>query len=235
MMQRDILSKTYARIILLASIVLLACITFLSYSSMAEEPPRESHPSPAAPEAREDTTITLESLLREMTDRDAAARWPQPEYVCRQASSYDRAQTDPKDRKTWFANKDYRNAIRVDTTPTGKEWVIMEDLSPGCVTRIWLPILPEDDGRMVRFYLDGNPESAIEESFNRLISGDAFIQSPFAFISSDEKTIRKAKNLPPGTGLVGAQTSFCPFPTRGVAGSRSTSRHSTMALTTART
>ena len=139
-----------------------------------------------------------------MTDRDAATRWPRPEYVCRQASSYDRNDADPMDQRSWFANKDYWNAIRLDNTPRGKEWGIMEDLSPGCVTRIWLPILPEDDRRKVRFYLDGNPEPAIEESLNRLISGEAFIQSPFAFISSDEKTIRKAKNLPPGTGLVGA-------------------------------
>jgi hypothetical protein len=35
--------------------------------------------------------ITLHSLLGEMTDFAAVARWPQPAFICRQASSYDRA------------------------------------------------------------------------------------------------------------------------------------------------
>ena len=36
-------------------------------------------------------TITLKSLLDEMIDREAAARFPRPAFTCRQASSYDRA------------------------------------------------------------------------------------------------------------------------------------------------
>jgi hypothetical protein len=148
--------------------------------------------------------ITLESLLREMTDRDAAARWPEPAYLGRQASSYDRRQTDPNDRETWFANNDYWECIRKEDTPRGEEWVIMEDMSPGCISRIWLPILPEDDGRLVRIYLDGNPDPVIEESFNHLITGNSFVKPPFAFISSDEEKIARMNDLGPGEGLVGS-------------------------------
>jgi hypothetical protein len=33
----------------------------------------------------EDREVTLESLLKEMIDRDAVARWPEPAYKCMQA------------------------------------------------------------------------------------------------------------------------------------------------------
>lgn len=142
--------------------------------------------------------ITLDELLQEMTDRDALARWPKAEYACRQASSYDRTQTDPNDRKTWFANKDHSEFIRIETTPRGKEWVVMEDGSPGCVTRIWTAYEPKLDGQIIRFYLDGNPEPAIEEPFVALLRGDGFAKDPFAFVSSDEKDAPQMEGLPPG-------------------------------------
>jgi hypothetical protein len=41
-------------------------------------------PVAASAEERE---ITLESLLKEMVDRDAVARWPDPPYKCMQAPS----------------------------------------------------------------------------------------------------------------------------------------------------
>ncbi|MCX6877820.1 MAG: hypothetical protein NTW21_29015 [Verrucomicrobia bacterium] len=34
-----------------------------------------------------EAAVTLESLLREMTDCAAVARWPQPEYRCRHTGS----------------------------------------------------------------------------------------------------------------------------------------------------
>ncbi len=58
--------------------------------------------------SRPDATppVTFVSLLAEMTDRAAAARFPSPAYRCSQASSYDRASDDPDDHDTWFANAD---------------------------------------------------------------------------------------------------------------------------------
>src|SRR5512137_2384071 len=58
------------------------------------------------PAPAEDRIISLESLLQEMTDRDAVARWPRPEYTCRQASSYDRKSRTPDAAAGWFANGD---------------------------------------------------------------------------------------------------------------------------------
>ena len=57
--------------------------------------------------------VTLESLLGEMIDFAAVARWPQPEFTCRQASSYDRATVAP-DKPGWFANSDQNQFIRIE-------------------------------------------------------------------------------------------------------------------------
>lgn len=51
--------------------------------------------------------IGLRSLLAEMTDRTATARWPAPAYTLKQASSYDRLATNPAVAATWFANNSW--------------------------------------------------------------------------------------------------------------------------------
>lgn len=165
-----------------------------------------------SPKSEGGTVISLKSLLCEMADRDALARWPRADYVCRQASSYDRAQTDPNDRKTWFANKDHSQFLRVETTSRGKEWVVMEDRSPGCVTRIWTAYEPKLDGQIVRFYVDDNPVPAIEEPFVALVSGKRFVGQPFAFISSDEKDAPQMEGLPPGHPPQVGMDFFLPIP-----------------------
>ena len=55
----------------------------------------------AVPAGAEKPAITFESLLGEMVDRDAAARFPQPAYTCRQASSYDRASVSAENQWRW--------------------------------------------------------------------------------------------------------------------------------------
>lgn len=55
--------------------------------------------------------ITLASLLKEMTDFDAVAKFPSPSYVLKQASSYDRRSVSP-DKPGWFANGDFNQFIR---------------------------------------------------------------------------------------------------------------------------
>jgi hypothetical protein len=133
--------------------------------------------------------VSLTSLLGEMTDRDAIARWPAPAYVCKQASSYDRLQTDPSNAKTWFANKDYEQFIRVETRDGRREWVIMEHDGPGCVTRFWVPLHGPRKNQVIRFYFDGSAEPGIAVKFNELLSGRGFVKPPLAFVASDEKSV----------------------------------------------
>lgn len=93
-------------------------------------------------------TVTLESLLDEMTDRDQLARWPRPSYLSLQASSCNRASThrEQADRGTsgWFADSDGVGFLRTEEQGGRTEWVVMEHEGPGCITRIWTPYFYHD-------------------------------------------------------------------------------------------
>lgn len=63
--------------------------------------------------------VTLDRLLREMTDLSLLAEFPAPPYVARQFSSYDRASQTPKDAGGWFANAD-RGFMLYDGRTSGR-------------------------------------------------------------------------------------------------------------------
>ena len=121
--------------------------------------------------------ITLESLLREMTDFAAVARWPEPEFTCKQASSYDRGTAAP-DKPGWFANSDQNQFIRVETNQGRAEKVMLDAEGPGCIVRFWLTTDRNKKGTM-RFYLDGAAEPALMFPAYDLLSGDLKIGPPF--------------------------------------------------------
>jgi hypothetical protein len=58
-----------------------------------------------AADARAEGKVTLEGLLRQMTDLSQLAEFPDPPYVTKQFSSYDRASEAPG-KESWFANSD---------------------------------------------------------------------------------------------------------------------------------
>ena len=128
--------------------------------------------------AAAEETISFESLLDEMIDRDAAARFPDPAYTCRQASSYDRASVSSGEPGTWMANNDRSFFIRSETNGGREEWVMMDAEGPGCVVRFWAtsgnPI------GNIRFYLDGAQEPVINEPAKTLIGGDALVGPPLS-------------------------------------------------------
>jgi hypothetical protein len=59
----------------------------------------------APSDARAAGKVTLEGLLRQMTDLALLAEFPDPPYVTKQFSSYDRASEAPG-KESWFANAD---------------------------------------------------------------------------------------------------------------------------------
>lgn len=122
--------------------------------------------------------ITLESLLKEMTDYDAIARWPQPEFTCQQASSYDRNTVAP-DKPGWFANTDQNQFIRTEQAQGRTERVMMDAAGPGCIVRFWLTTDKNKKGTL-RVYLDGTPEPTLVFPAYDLLSGDLAIGSPLA-------------------------------------------------------
>jgi hypothetical protein len=126
--------------------------------------------------------ITVESLLKEMVDRDAMARFPDPAYTCRQFSSYDRAKKTPADPKGWFANGDSDKYLRTETTGGRKEFVMADADGPGAVVRLWSANPPA--GCKLRFYLDGADEPAWTVDFQELTNGKGFLKPPLSAICS---------------------------------------------------
>lgn len=120
------------------------------------------------------TRITLDSLLREMADRDAPARFPEPAYRQLQASTYNRASVarDQSDQTTsgWFADSDGVFSLRKETNAItqGVEYVLMDHTGPGAITKLWTPFFYYDynirTGPRIAIYLDGSPTPVLREN-----------------------------------------------------------------------
>jgi hypothetical protein len=111
--------------------------------------------------------ISMASLLDDMSNLAAMAEFPNPQYVAKQFSSYDRASTTPADPKTWFANNDCGNYLRIEDRDGRKEHVMADMKGPGAITRIWSP----NPSGTLRIYLDGREKPALEAPMADLLGG----------------------------------------------------------------
>ena len=131
-------------------------------------------------------TVSIKSLLKEMVDRDAVARFPETDFRLKQHSSYDRRSKTPDDATGWFANNDYnrnkthRNYIRIEENNGQKEWVLMDHKGAGAIVRTWMPFRTVPEDSLVRFYLDGATEPTLEGNTCTLLNGTGLIPYPFA-------------------------------------------------------
>jgi len=123
-------------------------------------------------------TVTLESLLIEMVNTEAIARWPVSGFTCKQASSYDRAKIAP-DKPGWFANHDNTQYIRSEANEGRQEQVMMEADGPGAVVRFWLTAGGQKNGVM-RIYLDDAGTPTVTFAEFDLLKGDLKIGAPLA-------------------------------------------------------
>jgi hypothetical protein len=167
--------------------------------------------APAAARAAS-RTVTLESLLHEMTDRDALARRPDPAYTLKQISSHDPAKRDPADEATWHSNHDYEQFVRTEVNEGRHEWVIMDEAGPGAIVRFWLPLNADRDRQVIRFYFDGSATPAIAAKFNDLMSGRALVPPPFAFVAWNDDDLRHQSRHAPGTLRGVAGDLYLPIP-----------------------
>jgi hypothetical protein len=137
-----------------------------------------------------DGPVTLESLLREMIDPAAVARWPQPEYLCKQDGSYDREAKTPNDASKWYANGDnmegMHQAAKWEDHQGRPECVLLDVDGPGAVVRIWTG--GADPKGKVRFYLDGADAPVIEAPLYDLLGGRDFVPKPLAIENSGKAT-----------------------------------------------
>ena len=114
-----------------------------------------------APGKAAESTITLQTLLDEMVDREAAARFPDPAYTCRQASSYDRASVAADEPGSWMANNDRSFFTGEETIGGRNESVMLDAEGPGCVVRFWAT--SGNPTGNIRVYVDGSDEPVVNE------------------------------------------------------------------------
>jgi hypothetical protein len=125
-------------------------------------------------------TVSIESLLKEMTDRSERARFPEPAFTCKQFSSYDRA-TVAKGQPGWFGNDDRSMFIRVEKENGRREFVMMDTEGPGAVVRFWMTFSGYNSGRgTMRIYIDDYSKPVIEGSAFDILSGTAVTSAPLA-------------------------------------------------------
>ena len=123
--------------------------------------------------------VTTQTLVAEMTDLQALAEYPNPPFICRQFSSYDRKSTTPDDQTTegWFANADCGQYLRVEENAGRQEYVMMDVDGPGAIVRIW----SANPKGTLRIYLDGAEQPVIEALMTDLLGGKyAGIPKPIA-------------------------------------------------------
>ena len=139
-----------------------------------------------------DEPVTIESLLREMIDRDSVARYPESDFRLKQHSSYNRASKTPDEPKGWFTNKDFnskstdKNFIRIEENAGKQEWVLMDHEGPGAIVRTWMPWRSQNKPattNRIRIYLDGATEPVLEGNMLGLLDGTGLIPYPLAHAS----------------------------------------------------
>ncbi len=129
------------------------------------------------------TTVSLSSLLDEMTDRTALVS--KSNYVSFQASSYDRAAKSPEEN--WFANNDTSQFIREETNSGRKEWVLMEADGSGTITRWWITAPHYKNNFYI--YIDGASEPTFEGKIDDIVGGFFFAEAPLSETSSGGRNL----------------------------------------------
>lgn len=130
--------------------------------------------------ATSEDAVTVESLLKEMTDRDHLAKFPEQSFTVRQFSSYDRRSVS-KDAPHWFANWDRSWFIRTEINDGRKEFVMMDSEGPGAIVRFWMTFAGENCGLgILRIYIDGASEPVIEGTAFDILSGGSLVSSPMS-------------------------------------------------------
>jgi len=120
------------------------------------------------PQASNAEQIDLGSLLKEMFDRSRIAEFPEPAFVCRQASSYNRKSREPG-TVGWFATDDYSNFRGHEQIDGRREWVMLDVDGPGVIVRWWITQYKYDG--IIRVYLDGSDKPVLKGKGDELVGG----------------------------------------------------------------
>ena len=121
--------------------------------------------------------VNLGTLLEDMIDRSQIAEFPNPEFLCKQCSSYNREAVSP-DEPGWFSNADSSFFYGHEEIDGRREWIMMDVDGPGAVVRWWLT-QQKFDGT-IRIYLDDSDEPIYSETADKIVGGDAIVGQPLS-------------------------------------------------------
>lgn len=124
------------------------------------------------------STVTLESLLIEMTDREAMTRFPDPSFSLKQVSSYNPASVK-KDSAGWFANFDMSHFRGVRQRDGLREFILFDVEGPGAIVRWWMTFYKASHGT-IRVYIDHAADPVIEGTPDEILSGNLLTGYPFS-------------------------------------------------------
>ena len=130
--------------------------------------------------------IDLGSLLADMLDRSKIAEFPEPEFLCKQVSSYNRRAKTPGN-SDWFANDDSSYFIGSEKIDGREEWIMMDVDGPGVVVRWWITQYKYDG--TIRVYLDGSDEPVLQATGDKLIGPDGIAGPPLNAVRSSGRNL----------------------------------------------
>jgi hypothetical protein len=142
--------------------------------------PSLEDPGPEAPD-----DIGVARLLEELADLSSVAQLPDPPYVARMASSYDRRSRSKEDPETWFANDDWASRkrphfLRIDEVAGRREYVLLDVEGPGALVRLWTAT----PTGTLRIYVDRQERPVLEAPMLDLLGGSDVIPEPFAHVAA---------------------------------------------------
>ncbi|MCT4586896.1 MAG: DUF2961 domain-containing protein [Carboxylicivirga sp.] len=133
-----------------------------------------------------DTVVSVESLLHEMTSREQLSYFPRQAFITKHVSSYDRSSTSPSE-KNWFHNWDMNQWEAIEQTPNGKEYVLMDEKSPGAITHFWMTGAGKNRGQgTLRIYIDGNEKPVIKQTIRSFVGENKEVGYPLSCSVSPE-------------------------------------------------
>ena len=123
-------------------------------------------------------SVSLHSLLEEMTNRTQLTYFPEISYELKQFSSYNRRSKTP-DSAGWYANNDMSHFLRIEKNYGRREFVMFDADGPGAIVRWWMTFYKAQNG-IIRIYMDNDSVPIIEGSPAEVLSGDLVAEYPFS-------------------------------------------------------
>ncbi|MDO5977397.1 glycoside hydrolase family 172 protein [Flavivirga spongiicola] len=124
--------------------------------------------------------VSVASLLKEMTSREQLTKFPEPQYITKHASSYDRRSISAND-KFWFANWDNNQWTSVEENNGRTEYVLLDTDQPGAITHFWMTGIGENRGQgTLRIYIDDVKKPVISQTLRSFIGENKAVGYPLS-------------------------------------------------------